>query len=83
MSGLPKGLIPVLSGANFVIGMGAFLVIGALGPLARDLELSPARAGWVMTSYALAYAVLSPLLVSATGGLGRRRVMALGMAVFA
>lgn len=82
MGGLPRGLVPVLSGANFVIGMGAFLVIGMLGPLARDLSLSAARAGWVMTAYALAYAVLSPLLVSLTGGLGRRRVMALGMGLF-
>ena len=63
--------------------MGAFLVIGALGPLARDLSMTPAQAGWVLTTYALAYAVLSPILVSSTGGFGRRRVMAFGMAVFA
>lgn len=81
--GLPRGLVPLLSAANFVIGMGAFVVIGALGPLARDLGLTPAVAGWVMTSYALGYAVLSPLLVAATGALGRRKVMALGLAVFA
>lgn len=75
--------MPVLSVANFVIGMGAFLVIGALGPLARDLSMTPSEAGWVLTSYALAYAALSPLLVSATGAFGRRRVMAFGMTVFA
>ncbi|MEM9795064.1 MAG: MFS transporter [Pseudomonadota bacterium] len=83
MTDLPRGLIGLLSAGNFVIGMGAFLVIGALGPLARDLAMTAPQAGWVLTSYAIAYAVLSPLLVSATGGLGRRRVMALGMAVFA
>ncbi len=82
-SGLPRGLVPVLSGANFVIGMGAFLVIGALSPMADGLALTPSQAGWILTVYALAYAVLSPLLVSVTGGMGRRRVMALGMAVFA
>ncbi|WGH79443.1 MFS transporter [Jannaschia ovalis] len=81
--GLPRGLVPLLSAANFVIGMGAFLVIGALGPLGRDLSMSPAQAGWVLTSYALGYALLSPLLVSLTGGLGRRRVLALGMGLFA
>lgn len=82
-SGLPRGLVPVLSAANFVIGMGAFLVIGALGPLARDLSMTAAEAGWVLTTYALAYALLSPVLVSATGRFGRRRVMAFGMFVFA
>ena len=81
--GPPRRLIAILSAANFVIGMGAFVVIGALGPLARDLGLTPAGAGWVLTSYALGYTILSPLLVSATGGFGRRRVMAAGMAVFA
>lgn len=72
----------MLSVANFVIGMGAFLVIGALGPLARDMEMTASEAGWVMTTYALAYAVLSPVLVSATGAFGRRRVMTFGMVVF-
>ena len=76
-------LIPILSAANFVIGMGAFMVIGLLEPMADGLALSTAAAGWVMTSYAVAYAVLSPVLVSVTGGLGRRRVMALGLMLFA
>jgi len=76
-------LIGVLSSANFVIGMGAFMVVGLLNPLAADMGMSAAAAGWVMTSYAIAYAVLSPVLVSGTGDLGRRRVLALGMALFA
>lgn len=77
-----RWLIPVLSAANFVIGMGAFVVIGILGPMADDLGISPARAGWLMTSYAMAYAVFSPVLVSLTGQIGRRRVIAGGMAIF-
>jgi predicted MFS family arabinose efflux permease len=76
-------LIPILSAANFVIGMGAFVVIGLLDPLADGLAMTTAQAGWVMTAYALSYAVLSPLLVSSTGRLGRRRVIAAGLAVFA
>ncbi len=79
----PRLLIGALSAANFVIGMGAFMVVGLLNPLADDMGISAAAAGWVMTSYALAYAVLSPVLVSLTGDLGRRRVLALGMALFA
>ncbi len=76
-------LIPVLSAANFVIGMGAFVLIGMLTPVADGLGVTPARAGWVMTTYALAYAVLSPLLVSLTGQIGRRRVLAMSLSVFA
>ncbi len=76
-------LIPVLSAANFVIGTGAFVVVGVLEPLGRDLGVGAAQAGSLMTVYAMAYAVLSPLLVSLTGGVGRRRVLAIALALFA
>lgn len=79
----PKRLIPVLSAANFVIGMGAFVLIGMLTPVGQDFGISPGRTGWLMTTYAIAYAVLSPLLVSLTGSIGRRRVMAFALSGFA
>lgn len=76
-------MIIVLSAANFVIGMGAFVVVGLLEPLAQDVGISAARAGLLMTVYAVAYALASPLLVSATGGLGRRRVLFAALSLFA
>lgn len=75
-------VVPILSAANFVIGMGAFMVIGLMNPVADDLGLTAAQAGWLMTAYALGYAVFSPVLVSLTGHIGRRRILALGFAVF-
>jgi predicted MFS family arabinose efflux permease len=54
-----------------------------LVPVSSDLAISEAQAGWLLTAYALGYAVLSPLLVSATGQIGRRRILAFGTAVFA
>lgn len=78
----PRLLIPILSTSNFVIGMGAFVIVGVLEPLGADFGISAAAAGALMTAYALAYAVLSPLLVSLTGAVGRRRVMALGLGLF-
>lgn len=80
---VPPLAIPILSAANFVIGMGAFMVVGMLNPVAEDLALSPARAGWMMTIYALSYAVLSPILVALTGRVGRRRILAFGLTLFA
>lgn len=79
----PLRLIPVLSAANFVIGMGAFVLIGMLTPVGQDFGIAPGRTGWLMTTYALAYAVLSPLLVSLTGSVGRRRVLAYALTGFA
>ena len=78
-----RALIPVLSAANFVIGMGAFVLIGMLTPISDGLGLSPARTGWIMTTYALAYAVLSPVLVSLTGHIGRRRLLTFALGLFA
>lgn len=75
-------LIAVLSASNFAIGMGAFVVIGVLTPLAESLRVTPQSAGQVMTVYALSYAVLSPVLVSLTGRLGRRRVLAYSFGIF-
>ncbi|MEL7092077.1 MAG: MFS transporter, partial [Pseudomonadota bacterium] len=63
--------------------MGAFVVIGLIEPAAVDFDVTPGAAGALMTAYAVAYAVLSPLLVSLTGRMGRRRVMALGLGLFA
>lgn len=76
-------LIPTLSVCNFVIGLGAFVIIGLLEPLGSDLDRSAAQAGQLMTVYAVAYALLSPVLVALTGSVGRRRVMAAGFALFA
>lgn len=76
-------VIGILMATNFVIGMGGFMVVGLLIPVAEDLNLTEAGAGWMMTSYALGYAVLSPLLVSVTGAVGRRRILALGLGTFA
>lgn len=76
-------LIPALSACNFIIGIGAFVIIGMLEPLGADLGRSPAQAGQLMTVYAVAYAVLSPVLVAVTGTVGRRRVMAAAFGLFA
>ncbi len=76
-------LIPVLSATNFAIGVGAFLVIGVLTPIATDLAMSEAEAGMIVTAYALAYAFGSPLLVSLTGSWPRRQLLSLALLVFA
>jgi len=82
-SGGHRTVIWSLSASNFVIGMGAFVLIGLVTPIAGDMDLSPPRVGAAMTTYAIAYALLSPFLVSLTGALGRRRVLALAMTIFA
>jgi len=73
----------LLALANFVIGMGAFVVVGVLSPVAQAFGISRPQAGALMSVYAATYAVASPLLVAATGRLDRRLLLSIGLALFA
>jgi DHA1 family inner membrane transport protein len=76
-----KALHWLLSLANFAVGMGAFAVIGVLSPIASGFHVEVATAGFLMTVYALVYAVAAPLLVSASGKVDRAWVVTSGLAV--
>ncbi|HEY8881695.1 MAG TPA: MFS transporter [Roseateles sp.] len=72
----------LLALANFVIGMGAFVVVGVLSPVAQAFGVTRPEAGALMSVYAATYAVASPLLVAATGRLDRRLLLLVGLALF-
>jgi predicted MFS family arabinose efflux permease len=74
-------LYPLAVG-NFAIGTGVFVTAGLLPPISADLEISLSAAGQLMTVFALAYAVLSPLLAALTARLSRKRLLLLAMGVF-
>ncbi|MGR6912818.1 MFS transporter [[Actinomadura] parvosata] len=74
-------LYPMAAG-NFAIGTGMFVTAGLLPPISTDLGVSRSAAGQLMTVFALAYAVLSPLLAALTARMSRRTVLLLAMAVF-
>ena len=67
---------------NLVIGSGAFVLSGILQPLAKELGTSIAAAGQVMTAYAIATAVLAPLLIFLTAHWPRKRAMQLALGLF-
>ena len=72
----------LLALANFTVGFGAFVVVGVLPPLAAAFGVGAAEAGQVMSVYAIAYALASPVGVALTGRLDRRDVLGLGLALF-
>lgn len=78
----PRRIFALLAFGNFVIGMGAFVVIGIVSPIAEGLGVSKASAGTIMTVYAFAYAIASPLAVAATGNWTRRAVLSIALALF-
>ncbi|MGQ3355047.1 MAG: MFS transporter [Phreatobacter sp.] len=76
-------LLVLLSVGMLIVGFGAFGVIGVITPISRDLALTPVGAGWIVSAYAVAYAIGSPLGASITGRLDRRAVLVIGMGLIA
>ena len=75
-------LLNLLALGNFAVGMGAFVVIGVITPIAEGLNVSKADAGIILTAYAIAYAVLSPVGAALTGSFSRRAVLTGALALF-
>ncbi len=75
-------VLAFLAFGNFIVGMGAFVVIGIVSPIAEGLGVSKASAGMVLTAYAFAYAVLSPVTAAITGTVSRRVVLTAALAIF-
>ena len=79
---MPAYLV-LLSLCNLLIGTGAFSLTGILEPVAISLGVSVPAVGQTMTAYALATALLAPLLLVLTGSWSRRNALLAALAVFA
>ena len=67
---MPRLLI-LVSACNLVIGTGAFMITGILELTAHGLSVSVPAAGQAITAYALATALLAPLVLLDTGRGGK------------
>jgi predicted MFS family arabinose efflux permease len=67
----------------FAVGTEGFMIAGMLPTLAADLSVSPAAAGYLVTAFAFAYAISSPILTALTGKFSRRSVLVWAMCAFA
>jgi predicted MFS family arabinose efflux permease len=67
---------------NLVIGSGAFVLSGILQSLAEGLGISVAAAGQVMTAYAVATALLAPMLILLTAKWPRKLTIQLALGLF-
>ncbi|MEV5296778.1 MFS transporter [Amycolatopsis methanolica] len=74
--------IGALTIATFAVGTDAFVVNGVLPELARSLDVSVGEAGQLVSVFAIAYAVLSPVLAAPTGNWPRRTVLLAALGVF-
>ncbi len=67
---------------NLVIGSSAFVLGGILQAVGTGLGISVAAAGQVMTAYAVATAVLAPVLIILTTRWSRKRAIQLALSLF-
>ena len=58
-------LLLLFTAVNLIVGTAAFGVSGILAPVAQTLEVSVAAAGQAITAYAVATALLPPLMLAA------------------
>jgi DHA1 family inner membrane transport protein len=75
--------LAALAFANFAVGTGFLINAGLLDVIARDLDVPVPLAGQLVAVYAIAYAIGSPLIVTFTGGIDRRRMLEAGLALIA
>ena len=68
--------------AAFAIGTEAFVIAGLLPAISADLQISVAATGQLVTAYALAYALGSPVLAVAFNNFDRRYVLTLALSGF-
>ncbi|MEV7780049.1 MFS transporter [Kitasatospora sp. NPDC088351] len=72
----------LLALGTFAMGTDSMVIAGILGPVAGDLGVSVPAAGQLVTVFALAYALLAPLLAALTARWPRRRLLLSALAVF-
>ncbi|MFH0301864.1 MFS transporter [Bradyrhizobium sp. 31Argb] len=77
-----KLIIAALTIGAFAIGLDTFVIIGALDVISRDLMTSTAAAGWIISIYALSYALFAPLNAWMFKGMNLRNVQILSIAIF-
>ena len=58
---------------TFAIGTEGFMIAPLIPSMAADLKVGASSAGLLVTAFALAYALSSPVLTALTGNYDRRR----------
>ncbi|WP_181919500.1 MFS transporter [Alkalilimnicola ehrlichii] len=66
----------------FAVGTEAFVLSGLLPHVADDLLVNIAQAGYLITVFALTYALLGPVVATLTGDMERRRLLLAVLIVF-
>jgi predicted MFS family arabinose efflux permease len=76
------GSLYLLALGTFAVGTEGFMIAGILPKIASDLAVTPTAIGQLITVFAFAYALSSPILTALSGHMRRRTVLIVAMSVF-
>jgi len=68
---------------TFAVGTGAFVIASLLPGISGEFGVSTTQAGLLVTVFAIAYAIGTPILSALTGGADRRSVLTASLLVYA
>lgn len=74
--------IYILALISFLIGSSQFVTSGFLDQIAVSMRISVASAGQFTTVYALVYAIVTPIIVSLTAKIDRKKIIMCSFAIF-
>ncbi|MFC0189889.1 MFS transporter [Fictibacillus aquaticus] len=75
-------LILTLSLLTFVLGTSEFVIVGILTDISHSLHITNAKAGTLVSAFAITFAVATPVVMSATSHYPKRKWMLTLIAVF-
>ncbi|EST13260.1 MFS transporter [Sporolactobacillus laevolacticus] len=78
----PMWKIYALAVISFLIGTSQFVISGFLDQIATTMGISVANAGQFITVYSLTYAIATPILITLTVSIDRRKLILWSLAVF-
>ncbi len=76
------GSLYLLALGTFAVGTEGFMIAGILPRIADDLAVTPTAIGQLVTVFAFAYALSSPILTALSGHMKRRTVLIGAMSIF-
>ncbi|KOR89379.1 MFS transporter [Paenibacillus solani] len=77
-----KGIIYILALAVFLIGTIEYIITGVIEMIAMDLGVSTSEAGLLVTVFALAAAIIAPMLITLTINADRKKLLMTTLGVF-
>lgn len=80
---VPPFWVIALTMATFAFGTDDYVIAGVLPAIAHDLTVGEPVAGQLMTIFSLTYAIGAPVAAVLTAGWNRRRLLTIGLVVFA